>query len=109
MKQKKHYRIGEVSQLLDIPAYVLRYWESEFPQLKPIKTNTGQRLFTQADIELVKKIIHLRYNEKLTLPGTKTKLKEILNPESRLDTDKQMTDSLTEIKNCLQEILSDLR
>ncbi len=109
MKKKKHFRIGEVSQLLDIPAYVLRYWESEFPQLKPIKTNTGQRLFTQDDIDLVKIIIHLRYNEKLTLPGTKTKLKEILNPKSGVEMNKQMMDSLAEIKNCLQEILSDLR
>lgn len=109
MKKKKHYRIGEVSQLVDIPAYVLRFWESEFSQLKPMKTSTGQRLFTEADIEIVKKIKYLRYIEKLTLPGTKTKLKEILNPESSVEMDKQMMDSLTDIKNCLQEILSDLR
>jgi len=103
--KKRFYRIGEVSKMLNIPAYVLRYWESEFPELKPRKTVSGHRSYTEADIELIKKIAHLRYKEKLTLPGTKKRLKD----DSNTPVDDRVIESLFLIKNCLQEILSDLR
>jgi len=109
MKQKKHQKIGEVSKLLGIPSYVLRFWESEFQELKPVKTSTGQRLYTQADINVLRKIVHLRYDEKLTLSGAKSKLREISDPQQDKKEIQEIKQSLLEIKNSLQEILSDLR
>ena len=53
---KLYFRIGEVAKLCDIPAYVLRFWESEFPQLKPHKGGTGQRLYRKRDVEMALRI-----------------------------------------------------
>ncbi|MBN1550414.1 MerR family transcriptional regulator [bacterium] len=105
MDSIKRYRIGEVSSKLDIPTYVLRFWESEFPELKPEKSAAGQRLYSESDIELIKKIKHLRYEEKLTLTGAKNKL--IDADESQYST--ELHESLVTIKKGLQEILAALR
>jgi DNA-binding transcriptional MerR regulator len=72
---KLYFRIGEVSRLCDIPAYVLRFWESEFPQLKPHKGGTGQRLYRRRDVESVLHIKSLLYDEGYTIPGARQALK----------------------------------
>jgi DNA-binding transcriptional MerR regulator len=69
-----YYRIGEVEALTGIPAYVLRYWESEFKLLRPKKNLAGQRLYTKRDLELVTRIKTLLYEERLTLEGAKKRL-----------------------------------
>ncbi len=51
--EKLYFRIGEVSRLCNLPAYVLRFWETEFPQLKPVKSSTGQRMYRRKDVESV--------------------------------------------------------
>jgi hypothetical protein len=53
---KLYFRIGEVASLCHLPAYVLRFWETEFPQLKPVKSNTGQRMYRKRDVESVVRI-----------------------------------------------------
>ena len=58
---KLYFRIGEVSELCRLPAYVLRFWETEFPQLKPIKSSTGQRMYRRKDVEAVLRIKKLLY------------------------------------------------
>jgi DNA-binding transcriptional MerR regulator len=68
---KLYYRIGEVETITEIPAYVLRYWESEFKLLRPKKNPAGQRLYRKADLELVLRIKSLLYEERLTLEGAK--------------------------------------
>jgi DNA-binding transcriptional MerR regulator len=73
---KLYFRIGEVARLLDLPPYVLRFWESEFPQLKPNKGGTGQRLYRKRDVEAVAEIRHLLYDEGYTIPGARQFLKE---------------------------------
>lgn len=73
---KLYFRIGEVARLLDLPPYVLRFWESEFPQLKPGKGGTGQRLYRRRDVEAVAEIRHLLYDEGYTIPGARQFLKE---------------------------------
>ena len=73
---KLYFRIGEVARLLDLPPYVLRFWESEFPQLKPNKGGTGQRLYRKRDVEAVAEIRHLLYDEGYTIPGARQLLKE---------------------------------
>jgi DNA-binding transcriptional MerR regulator len=72
---KLYFRIGEVSRLCDLPAYVLRFWESEFPQLKPHKGGTGQRLYRRRDVETVLHIKSLLYDEGYTIPGARQVIK----------------------------------
>jgi hypothetical protein len=61
---KLYFRIGEVSSLCRLPAYVLRFWESEFPQLKPVKSSTGQRMYRRKDVDSVLRIKQLLYEVK---------------------------------------------
>jgi DNA-binding transcriptional MerR regulator len=72
--EKLYYRIGEVEEATGVPAYVLRYWESEFKLLRPRKNPAGQRIYRQRDVELVHRIKHLLYEERLTLEGAKKRL-----------------------------------
>jgi DNA-binding transcriptional MerR regulator len=71
---KLYYRIGEVEAITAIPAYVLRYWESEFKLLRPKKNPAGQRLYRRRDLDLVLRIKGLLYEERLTLEGAKKRL-----------------------------------
>ncbi|HEX9818257.1 MAG TPA: MerR family transcriptional regulator [Methylomirabilota bacterium] len=72
--EKLYYRIGEVEEITAVPAYVLRYWESEFKLLRPKKNPAGQRLYRPRDLELVQRIKTLLYDERLTLEGAKKRL-----------------------------------
>ncbi len=72
---KLYYRIGEVETITEIPAYVLRYWESEFKLLRPKKNPAGQRLYRKRDLEMVLRIKTLLYDERLTLEGAKKRLR----------------------------------
>lgn len=73
---KLYFRIGEVSQLCGLPAHVLRFWETEFPQLKPNKGGSGQRLYRKQDVELVLELQHLLHQEKFTIAGARRWLAE---------------------------------
>jgi DNA-binding transcriptional MerR regulator len=68
---KLYFRIGEVAQLCDVPAYVLRFWETEFAQLRPNKGGTGQRLYRRRDVEMALRIKTLLYDEGYTIPGAR--------------------------------------
>jgi DNA-binding transcriptional MerR regulator len=68
---KLYFRIGEVSKLCQVPSYVLRFWESEFPQLKPNKGGTGQRLYRKRDVEMALRIKSLLYDQGYTIPGAR--------------------------------------
>lgn len=73
---KLFFRIGEVSDLVGVEPYVLRYWESEFPALAPKKSSSGQRMFRRKDVELLLRIKHLLYDRKFTLEGARQALSE---------------------------------
>jgi len=73
-KRKTLYKIGEVCQITDTQPYVLRFWESEFPQLAPKKSRTGQRVYRQKDVDLVLQIKRLLYEEGFTIAGARKKL-----------------------------------
>ena len=75
--KKLYYSIGEVSEATDLKQYVLRYWESEFPQLSPAKNRAGNRTYREKDIELVNFIKTLLYEKKYTIEGARQKLKEL--------------------------------
>jgi DNA-binding transcriptional MerR regulator len=71
---KLYFRIGEVSKLLGVEPYVVRFWESEFRSLSPKKSDTGQRLFRRKDVELLLQIKHLLYEKKFTIEGARQSL-----------------------------------
>jgi len=75
--EKQYFKIGEVSEILDVEPYVLRYWESEFKILKPTRTRARQRLYHKRDLELLMEIKHLLYDEKFTIAGAKKRLQEM--------------------------------
>src|SRR5512144_3063384 len=72
---KLYFRIGEVAELCDLPTYVLRFWETEFPQLRPTKGSTGQRMYRRNDVETALRIKTLLYEEGFTIPGARDHLK----------------------------------
>lgn len=73
---KLYFRIGDVARLCSLPAYVLRFWETEFPQLKPHKGGSGQRLYRKRDVEIVLEIKRLLYDEGFTIAGARRSLGE---------------------------------
>ena len=106
---KLYFRIGEVSKLCKLPAYVLRFWESEFPQLKPVKSSTGQRMYRQRDVESVLRIKKLLYDEGFTIAGARQHLRAESKPaqqQSGLPFPKRgRSDDLKKVRQGLQEIL----
>jgi DNA-binding transcriptional MerR regulator len=106
---KLYFRIGEVSRLCQLPAYVLRFWETEFPQLKPVKSSTGQRMYRQRDVENVLRIKKLLYEEGYTIAGARQQLKDessTARQQSGLPFPKQNpADKLKKVRQGLQEIL----
>lgn len=88
------YKIGHVAQLLEIEPYVLRFWESEFEELTPIRTPKGQRLYTKEHIRLIRRIKHLLYQQGLTIAGARKKLQE----------NQQWLDVLEEIREELERL-----
>ncbi len=73
---KLYYSIGEVSKKIGVEAYVLRYWESEFPQLRPRKNSSGRRIYTEDDLKWVHQIYDLLRVRKYTLEGARQALKD---------------------------------
>jgi len=74
---KSLYRIGEVSRITDTKPFVLRYWETEFPSLQPVKSAKGHRLYRRQDVETVLLIKRLLYDEGFTIAGARRHLREI--------------------------------
>ncbi len=74
MSPKKGLKIGEVCKLLDIQPYVLRYWETEFVALHPAKSQSGQRVYAEAEVGVIRRIKELLYDEGYTIAGAKKKL-----------------------------------
>ena len=102
--EKKYFRIGEVSDITGVEAYVLRYWETEFKQINPKRTESGQRLYSQKDVALVLTIKQLLYTDKFTIQGAKKHLNLISNnrrkPVSNFTLESLMAE-LLEIKDLL--------
>jgi len=105
---KLYFRIGEVATLCRLPAYVLRFWESEFPQLKPVKSSTGQRMYRRRDVESVIRIKQLLYEQGFTISGARQQLRA----ESKADKSQaaipfptQAAPEIAHIRQGLREIL----
>ena len=74
--EKDLYRIGEVSRITDLKPFVLRYWETEFPMLEPVKSASGHRLYRQQDVDMVQRIKRLLYDEGYTIAGARRHLRD---------------------------------
>ncbi len=75
-----YFKIGDVAELCGVETYVLRFWESQFPQLKPNKSGTGQRLYRRRDVEMALEIKRLVHAEGYTLSGARTVLGQVTAP-----------------------------
>jgi len=87
---KDEFKIGEVCEIAGVKPFVLRYWETEFPELSPAKGAGGQRTYTKADVQLILRIKQLLYEERFTVAGAKKRLAEELTERApkpaKLDT-----------------------
>lgn len=92
---KVYFRIGEVSQLVETKPYVLRYWETEFPMLRPAKTPTGHRLYRRKDVETIIEIKRLLYEKGFTTEGARRQLSG--NPKDALPLPEQKSLFRTEL------------
>ena len=111
---KLYFKIGEVSELLGVEPYVLRYWEGEFPVLSPKKSGTGHRLYRRKDVELLLRIKHLLYEKRFTIEGARQSLhseakapkpvKSARTPK-RVQAELFAEDPLPDIRRELKEIL----
>jgi DNA-binding transcriptional MerR regulator len=105
---KLYFRIGEVATLCRLPAYVLRFWESEFPQLKPVKSSTGQRMYRKRDVESVLRIKQLLYEQGFTISGARQQLRaETKSDKSQtaIPFPSQAVPEIQNIRQGLREIL----
>ncbi|MCX5854417.1 MAG: MerR family transcriptional regulator [Deltaproteobacteria bacterium] len=101
--KKTYFRIGEVSKILSVDPYVVRYWESEFKSVKPIRTKSDQRLYRRKDVEELLTIKKLLYSDKYTISGAKRQLSKIRGDVIGDDQDRDRG-LLLEIKKGLREI-----
>ena len=103
---KLYFRIGEVARICAVPSYVLRFWEREFPQLRPGKGGTGQRLYRRRDVEMALRVRGLLYNEGYTIPGARQWLRErTVAEDTAADTG---NNGIAEPKRRLREIRAEL-
>jgi DNA-binding transcriptional MerR regulator len=99
---KIYYRIGEVGRITAVKPHVLRYWESEFKEIKPIKSRSLQRLYRKKDVELILQIKRLLYEEGYTIAGARARIRELAQGDR-----KQM--ALSFDKQRLEEIVVDVK
>ena len=104
MTDKLYYSIGEVSKMLDVNPSVLRFWETEIPDVRPHKNAKGTRQYTADDIALLKHIYHLTRDCGYTLDG----VKEQLRHKDKLDDTMQVAQTLADAKQFLLELKSQL-
>jgi DNA-binding transcriptional MerR regulator len=97
---KIYYKIGEVCEITELKPSILRFWEKQFKQLKPVKVGSKHRYYTTKHIDIIKKIKHMLYEEKLTIEGAKLKLN---NSDENINNSNEL---IHEIKKELLEILS---
>ena len=104
--EEKSYKIGEVCKLADLQPYVLRYWETEFPQLAPGKSGGGQRLYNRREVDIILRIKELLYREGFTIAGAKKKLEtEMAEPVVVAEAAPRPVADLAHVKSELRAIL----
>lgn len=105
-KDKMFYSMGEVTELLDVKASLVRYWEGEFSVIKPHKNKKGNRMFTPKDVENLKLIHHLLKDKRLTIEGAKKYIKA--GKKGSEDDTMELIDRLMSIRSTLEELRMEL-
>jgi DNA-binding transcriptional MerR regulator len=105
---KLYFRIGEVSRLTKTPQYVLRFWETQFPQLKVRKSSTGHRMFRRREVEMVLEIKDLLYKQGFTIEGARKKLGQETRQKA-LPFQDPNRETLRKLGNELRELLALLK
>lgn len=103
--EKAYFRIGEVSKILNVESYVIRYWETEFKSVKPVRTKSAQRLYRKKDVQELLIIKDLLYSQRFTIDGAKkqlAKMRQEVTPEEKLSD----REKLILIKRELEQIKS---
>jgi DNA-binding transcriptional MerR regulator len=107
---KEEFKIGEVCEIAGVKPFVLRYWETEFPELSPSKGAGGQRTYTKADVQLILRIKQLLYEERFTVAGAKKRLSEEVAGEApkpaKLDT--KAGDQVESLRRALKQTRREL-
>ncbi len=116
--KKLYYSISEVGKITGLEQYVLRYWETEFPELKPAKNRAGNRIYTNKDIKLIMHIKQLLRDEKYTIEGAKQVMKEytpepdsgeqlelLSVPAKKKIQDEELKTEIKEVKDFLEDLL----
>lgn len=101
---KLYFRIGEVSKLTKTPQYVLRFWETQFPQLKVRKSSTGHRMFRRREVEMVLEIKDLLYKQGFTIDGARKKISHEIRQQA-LPFQNPNREKLKKVCNELRELL----
>lgn len=105
--EKLFFKIGEVADVAGVKTSVLRFWETEFPFLKPVKSSSGQRLYSKNEVDLILQVKHLLYDEKFTIEGVKKRI----SPKGKLLKTEEVLDSVpaTEYSDILKTVRSELK
>jgi len=103
---KLYFRISEVGKLTALEPYVLRYWESEFKLIRPLRTKSRHRLYRRKDLEILFEIKKLLYEEQYTIAGAKKRLEEIAREEKR---DLEVNPDENDYKKILHATLNELK
>lgn len=105
---KRYFRIGEASKIIGVEPYVLRYWEKEFPQIRPKRADSNQRTYERKDLELILEIKRLLYEERMTIEGAKKRLRQMRRGPLRMDESflKSLRDELNEVIKILSDSLA---
>jgi DNA-binding transcriptional MerR regulator len=107
--EKLFYTISEVADLFDVNASLIRFWEKEFPAIKPTTNKKGNRLYTKKEIELISKIYDLVKEKGFTLQGAKEQMKSTRLKKQTNDTKKEVIDNLLDIKQKLLDLREKLK
>jgi len=104
--EKMFYKIGEVAEVAGVRTSVLRFWESEFTFLKPVKSSSGQRLYSKNEVDLVLQVKHLLYDEKFTIEGVK---KRITTKGKLINSEDLLVSAATDYSDILRVVRSELK
>jgi len=99
---KLFFKIREVAKITQVKAHILRYWENEFPQLKPRKSKSGQRIYSRKDIEKLLEIKKLLYVDRFSIEGARRHMAKRFSGRNE---DEKIRKTVADIRNSLQEIL----
>ena len=113
---KLFYKIGEVSKITGVESYVLRYWETEFPFLKPRKNKSGQRVYVKKDLEMILMVKKMLYQERYTIEGVRKRFEEgFMKPaetkpvqETKSEISKDPTEAIAFVRTRLRQILDNI-